>query len=285
MNDLVALQRGQRAVLGKRVGVGGRVVLDLFDRLGQRFGRGGVAETPTGHRIGLGEAVDGDGEVVEFVAERGDGDMLGLAVNEFFVDFIREDDDLLFQRDIAQGAEFVFGVDGTGRIAGGVEDDHLGGRGHGFLELLGSHFPTGGFLGVHDHRDAAGEADHFRIGNPKGRGNDHLVTFLDHGEDRVEAGHLRPAGHADLVGGVGEVVVDQELGGERLAQFRDAAGGRVFRPAVAQRLDGGLLDEIRGVHFRFAAGEGVNFLAFGEHGFGLRGDGQSEGWGNLGNTG
>ena len=46
--------------------------------------------------------------------------------------------------------------------------------------------------------------------------------------------------------------------------------------AITKRLDGGLLDEIRGVHFWFAAGEGVNLFALGDHGFGLRGDGEGE---------
>ena len=276
MNDLVALQRGERAVLREGVGVGDRVVLDLVDRIGQRLGSGGVAETPAGHRVGLGEAVDGDGQVVEILAERGDGDVLGLAIDELFVNLVGKDDDVLLERDFTEGAEFLLGVNRAGRVAGRVDDDHLGGRGHGFLELLGSHFPTGGFLGFHDHRHTAGETDHFRVGNPEGRRDDHLVAFLDHGEDGVEAGHLGTAGHADLVGRVGQVVVVEKLGGERLAQFGDAAGGRVFRPAVAQRLDGGLLDEIRGVDFRFAAGERVNLLALGDHGFGLRGDGEGE---------
>ena len=64
------------------------MALDLFDRRGQRFGRGGVADPPTGHRIGFGETVDGDGQVVQVGAERGDRDMRRIAIDEFLIDLV-----------------------------------------------------------------------------------------------------------------------------------------------------------------------------------------------------
>ena len=78
------------------------------------------------------------------------------------------------------------------------------------------------------------------------------------------------------LGGVVEVVVVLELLGERGAEFGDAAGRGVFGFAGLERFDGRVLDELRGIDFRLATGERVNFFALGDHRFGLCGDGKRE---------
>ena len=83
----------------------------------RRLRGGGVSQAPAGHRVGLGKAVHRDGEVVKFLAERGDGNVLGLAVDELFVNLVGKDDDVLAEGDFTEFEEFVPGVNGTGRIA------------------------------------------------------------------------------------------------------------------------------------------------------------------------
>jgi hypothetical protein len=50
-------------------------------------------------------------------------------------------------------------------------------------------------------------------------------------------------------------------------------------------LDGRVLDELRGIDFGLASGEGVNFFALGDHGFGLSGDSERQRGRDLGDTG
>ena len=153
------------------------------------------------------------------------------------------------------------------------------------VELLRGHLPAGGFLRLHQDGDTAGELHHFRVGHPVGRRDDDFIAFLDHGEDGIVAGHLGTGGDADLARRVGEVVVLQQLFGKRLTQFRDATGRRVFGLSSLQRLDGGGLDEFRGIDVRLATGEGIDFLTLGNQGLGLCGDGEGERWRYFRNAG
>ena len=71
--------------------MGSGVALDRVDRLGQ-VGRGGdVAEAPTSHGVRLTETVDGEGEVVDVLAEGGQGGVLGVVIDELFVNFDKSD--------------------------------------------------------------------------------------------------------------------------------------------------------------------------------------------------
>ena len=59
-----------------------------------------------------------------------------------------------------------------------------------------------------------------------------FVARIAQGQDGVAAGMLAAAGNDDLRGLVGQAVVALEFVRRRLAQFRDAAAGRVFGEAV-----------------------------------------------------
>ena len=202
--------------------------------------------------------------------------MLGFTINEFFVNFVGENDDVFAEGDFAKGEKFCSGVDGPGWVAWGVDDDHLSCRGHGFLELLGSHFPTGRFLSLNDDGDAASEADHFWVRNPEWRGYDDFVAFLDNRKNGVVAGHFGTAGDANLAGIVVEVIVDLKFFGKGGAEFGNTAGRGVFGFAGLKSVDGSVLNELWGIDFRLTSSERVNFFALGDHCFGLCGDGQRE---------
>ena len=87
---------------------------------------------------------------------------------------------------------------------------------------------------------------------------------------------LAAATHDDLRRLVSEAVFALELVSDGLAQFRDAAGWRVFCEPGGERLGGGVLDVLRRVEIRFAGAETHNVLACGLHGLGLRVNGEGE---------
>ena len=131
--------------------------------------------------------------------------------------------------------------------------------------------------GLDNHRLGAGELDHFRIAQPIRRGNDDFVARLARGENDVVAGMFAAARDDDLRRLVGEAVLALEFGGDGLAQFGNAAAGRVFGEPGGERLGGGVLDVLRRVEIRFARAETDDILAGGFHGLGLGINGQSEG--------
>ena len=104
----------------------------------------------------------------------------------------------------------------------------------------------------------------------------HLVARLARGQDDVVAGMLAAARNDDLRRLVSEAVLAFEFVGDGLAQFRDAAAGRVFGEPGGERLGGGVLDELRRVEIRFARAEPDDVLARGLHGLGLGVNGERE---------
>jgi len=258
---LVALESGDGAVLGEGGGVGGGVALQHVDGGSDFLRSGGVTEAPAGHGVGFGETVDGDGEVGDFLAEGSDGDVGLVGVNEFFVDFVGQDEDVFAHGDVGDGLKLFLGVNGAGGVAGAVDDDHLGEGGHGVLELIRGHFPAVFALGFDDDGDAADEANHFRVAGPVRGGDDDFVAWIDGGCDGVVAGVLGAAVDADLGRVVLEAVIDEQLGGEGFTKFEEAAALGVAGFAFGQGLDGSLDDVFRGIKIWFASAKAENIHA------------------------
>ena len=82
--------------------------------------------------------------------------------------------------------------------------------------------------------------------------------------------------HDDLGGAIVEVVVDSQFFRNRLAQFRDARAGSIFREASLQRLDRCLFDMFWRIEIWFPCAETANIDPFGFHGFGLTVDRERE---------
>ena len=135
---LVALERGDRALLREGARIRGAVALDRIDRLGDRFRRAHVAEPPAGHRVGFAEAVDRDRQIVSLLRERRDADVFRVVVNQLLVDLVGQNVDVFLRRDLDDRFQFLAAVDGAGRIARAVHDDHLGPRRHRVFEFFGA---------------------------------------------------------------------------------------------------------------------------------------------------
>ena len=258
------------------------MVLNHLDGLGNGCRSCGIAQAPSGHGVALGEAVDGDGQVVQFRTEGGDADVPGVPVYEVFVNFISQDEDVFAQGHFSQGAQFFYG---PGRIVRGSEDDHLGAGGHGFLKLFGGKLPSVFRRGFHDDGDASAHADHFRIADPVRSGDDDFIPLGYGCHDGVETGVLGAGSHGDLGEIVFQVVFPLELFCDGLAECGKTGGRRIFGGSVVQGRDGCLLDVFRGVHFRFTACQTVNFFTGGFHSLGPVGHLEGQGRGQCRNAG
>ena len=234
---LVHLQCGKCTILSKAGRIAGGVALNGVDGFGDLLRRGSVAQTPAGHRIGLGEAVDGDGVIVDILAQGSDADVLIAAIDQLLIDFVGQDDDAFTDGDVGQCGEFFAGIDGAGRVAGGVQDDHLRHRGHGVLELIRSELPAVFTLRFDDHRNATDDAHHFRVAGPVRSRNDHFITWIHAGKDGIVAGVLGSAVHADLGGFILHLVVHQQLCSDGFTQFEDAGAFGIAGFACVKSFD------------------------------------------------
>ncbi len=79
---LRAVQRLDRRGLADRARVGGRVRLDRAHRLDQLARAAGIADAPAGHAIGLRDAVDGQGALIEPRLDLGDRPIAEIVVDD-----------------------------------------------------------------------------------------------------------------------------------------------------------------------------------------------------------
>ncbi len=184
-----------------------RVALDGIDRLRHSFRRGEITEPPPGHRVGFAESVDGDGQIVRFFRKRRDADVLGVVVNELFVNFVRQNVNVLAAGDFDNRLQFFAGVNRPGWIARAIHDQHFRPRRHRILEIFRTHLPIVTLHRRHDHRFGANQSHHVGITNPVGRGNNHFVARLAGGENCVVTGMLGAVAHDHLTGAISEPVV------------------------------------------------------------------------------
>ena len=233
-------QGGKSCALGDVVDVGGHVGLQVGGCSDDVARANHPAHTPTGHGVGLCHAVEDDAQVSELGYRLQDGDSLNTVIGEVLVDFVGQNENALGQSPFADGAGFLFGVDGTGRVGGGDEDERLGGGGVGCFELLDGDLVVLVATGEHLDGVAAGQADALGVGGPVGCGQQDVVAFVNDGCECLVDRLLAAVGD-DNLGGVNLYAgVAQGLFRDCLLQF-----GKTGRGGVA---------EVLGVVERFACG-------------------------------
>ena len=145
---------------------------------------------------------------------------------------------------VGQRLHLVARIGGARRVRGRVQHQPFGARRDRALEILRLQLERLFQRRRHEHRLAAVDQHHLGIADPIGRGDDHLVALVQGGEEGVVE-DLLAAGADDRVGRlVVEPVLALELGGDRLAQRRNAEHRRIFRLAAADRRDRRLLDVV-----------------------------------------
>ena len=253
---LRAGQCGKCCALGDVIDVGGHVGLQVGG-CGDDVARADhPAHTPTGHGVGLCHAVEDDALVGELGHCLQDGDGVGAVVGEVLVDFVGQHENALGKCPFANRAGLFFGVDGTGRVGGGDEDERLGCGGVCGFELLDGHLVVLVATGENLDGVTARQADAFGVGGPVGRGQQYVVAFVDDGCECLVHGLLTAVGDDDLCGVNLYTGVTQGLFRDCLLQFGKAGGGGVAEVlGVVERFACCVHNVRRGGEVRFACAE------------------------------
>ena len=214
--------------------------------LGDVFGGQGIADTPAGHGIGLGNAVDENGALLYVLAQRGDGDELPAVVDQLIINFVSDDIHVPGDADVGQGPEHLPGVQHARGVGGRVKEDALGVVGNRFVQLLGRELEFVLLPGLGDDGDAAAHPNDLGIADPIGRGNDHLVAGVHQRADGEIDVVLGAGGDDHLRGGVVKAAVLLHPLADGLFQLDDAGGGGVFGFIFGKGTNAGLFDVVGG---------------------------------------
>src|SRR5258708_12400388 len=168
------------------------MALNGVDRSGDWFWGTQITEAPSGHSVSVGEPVNGDGEIIVLRSQGCDTYMLGTFVNEFFVNLVRQNQNLFLRGDGCDCFQLLASVNGSGRIVRRIDDDHLGPRRHRVFKLFGSELPSIFFLGLNEDRIGPGQPHHLRIAQPIWFRDNDFVARLTGSENGVVTGTFCP---------------------------------------------------------------------------------------------
>jgi len=143
------------------------------------------ADPPAGHREGLGKAADHDRSLPATALEGTDHFSLE---DEVFIDLVGDDPEVVLSGEGNQCFHLGSVIDGTGRVAGRVDDDSGGARSDELLEGLRRHPVTLIVARRNNNRDRIGKTDQIGEGNPVRCWQQHLVTWICKGEQRLGEG-------------------------------------------------------------------------------------------------
>ena len=190
---LRARERRLGSLLRDRARAGHLRLLQLAQDVRQ-LGRGdGVAEPPTGHRVDLREAVDGDDAAG--LVEAGGGDVLAILVeHHLVVDVVRDQVDVVLVGETDERLDELTGEDGAGRVPRRVREDRLRPRRDERAKLVEvgqeAVFPAQ----LVEDRNAAEESDHLvHVREPRRR-QENLVARARAAPGRSEKSAFMPPG-------------------------------------------------------------------------------------------
>ena len=164
--------------LRKRRRVAGALALQMAAG-GDHVGRTGAEpQAPTGHGVGLGDAVDHDAAFLQRWRQRGDADLLQPVVHHVLVYFVGDDVEAGVVQHVGEVLQLFGGVHRAGGVARAVEDDALGCRCQVAPQHRAGDFETFRRGCRNDHRHAAGHLHLRRVSHPVRTGNDHLVARI-----------------------------------------------------------------------------------------------------------
>ncbi len=164
---------------------------------------------------------------------------------------------------IRQRFQLGFGIGRPRGVGRRVEHQPLGFWRDCSLQIGGSQLEAVLDRGRHEHRSAAADRHHFRIAHPIGGGDDDLVAGVQRCHEGVEQDLLAAGADNGLLPVVIELVLALELGGNRLAQFRNARNRGVFGLAAIDCVDRRCLDVVRSVKVRFTRAKSDDITALG----------------------
>ena len=245
--------------------------------LDHALGARGIADAPAGHGVGLGYAVDHDRLRLDRIAKRSHAVVRFAIVDQLFIDFIADNIEALFHRQIGDGAKIALAPHAAVRVRRAVQNQRLGLFGHVGAHHIRGHDEIIFFVSVHHHRHAARHAHHFRIGKPARAGHDHFIAGIDDGAQRSKQHLLCAVGYDDFRRIVFKAVIAEEFIADLHAQIQRARDGGIARNA---RVDGEfarIVDVFGGAEIRLARAEGDHIQPLRAKLFGLRIDRQRDG--------
>ena len=151
-----------------------------------------VAQTHTRHGIGLGKAVEDDRPFTH-ARQFGEGRELGIAVHEFTVDFIGQDNKVVFFGKFGNRHQFFCRHDCPRRVVRIADDDGFRLRRDDLFQSFDSQFKIVFRIGRYEDRRPASQFDRRRIGNVSRVGDDDFIARFGNGQE----GHGQAFGNAD----------------------------------------------------------------------------------------
>ena len=236
-----------------REGVRARDAVDhqAAERRDEPLGQHAVAHAPSGHREGLAEAVQRD-RALRHAGQGRDAERLALVL-QAAVDLVGEDDEIVLHRELGEPLDVLVRQDGSGRVVRRVEDEQPRARRDQRGDLLDVHPEVVRLAQRGGDRRAADVARHRLVDREARVRVDDLVAVVDQGEHGVEHDRLCARRDDHLLGRGLDPLPALHVGDDRLAQRRDAGGGRVVRRSlVQQRPRRGLGDVARRVEVGLA---------------------------------
>ena len=214
-------------------------VVDIRRRVRLEVRRGGdhvggtdhPPHTPARHRIRLRYAVDDDAAFGQFGDPGHDRMELDVAVHEQLVDLVSDDPQVVVRGPATDGLDLVAAMDGTRGVLRRGEQQDLGARRAGRLQLVDRHAEATRFVGRDGNGQTAGQPDRLRIRHPVRPGEQHLVAGVEQGRERVVQGLLGTVGDEHLRSHHRHAEVRRRLVGDRCAQLGQPGRRRVVMEA------------------------------------------------------
>ena len=185
-------------------------VLDLYGGFHEPGGRGKVAHPPSGHRVRLGEAVDGDGAIAH-ATERAEADMLPPTEDQLLVDLVGDDQEVALFGQLGDALQLRARRQSSGGVVRVRDDEQLRALGQDGADGVGLEGEVVLLQSRHVHHAAPGQIDHVVEGVEAGHLEHHFVPGIDQREDGDQERFLDAVGDDDLVVGIVESVVALEF--------------------------------------------------------------------------
>ena len=243
---------------------GGEHVLQQHDHLGDHvLGAGGITQSCTGHRVGLGETVDDDGSFLH--AGEGSDGYEGLAGPvQLSVHFVGDAEDVVLDADLGQSLQIVVVRNAAGGVGGEVDQHQLGLRGDGCSDRFGIEHEAVFFEDLYPYGLAAQHDDHAVVCCVAGVGDDDFIADI---QGRFQ-GQQQSGGAADgddhFVQTVGQASFGVGLG-DGFSQGENTGVGRIEGFASVQRFLHRVGDVLRRNEVGLAETEGQHVVVLVAH--------------------
>ena len=223
----------------------GRMLLNLQQRLQQRFRPHDAPQAPSGHGIGFSEGVTGQCSLPHTRQSCQSMVLIG-AVNEIFVGLVADHQEVVLRSQSGHGFQFRQRVDPPRRVVRIVDNHRFGpGRNVSAQALVG--YGVFLFLAQRDrHRYALGKLDLLAKANPSRLDQQDLITLADEGIDGIVEALFAAGCHQDIAARVNvQAVVPGQFFRHRFTEFRKPPWRLDIRHSIAQGLYPSLYDVLR----------------------------------------